>query len=152
MNFIICFYKDLFGRLGFWKKNAKIVFLGLENAGKSKDELKDILAISNEKKIPIEILGNKINKKGAISEEELKKIFDLKSQLNSKDCLAYKVEDNLSLTSFFNFSLNITTMIKFEEELFNVLNDYKVYRILIFENQSLYLYFFFIYLFIKIYK
>jgi GTP-binding protein SAR1 len=65
----------------------------------SKEELKDILAISEEKKIPIAILGNKIDKKGAISGEELKKNFDLQSQLNSKDCLVQIFMCSIALKS-----------------------------------------------------
>ena len=33
--FILDFFKNVFYNLGIWKKDAKIVFLGLDNAGKS---------------------------------------------------------------------------------------------------------------------
>ena len=33
--FIVDFFKNMLYNLGIWKKDAKIVFLGLDNAGKS---------------------------------------------------------------------------------------------------------------------
>lgn len=35
MSAILDFFKNIFYSLGLFKKNAKIVFLGLDNAGKS---------------------------------------------------------------------------------------------------------------------
>lgn len=35
MSFIIDFFKNIFQQLGLFKKDAKLVFLGLDNAGKS---------------------------------------------------------------------------------------------------------------------
>ena len=35
MSFVFKFFTDLLYKLNIWKKNAKIVFLGLDNAGKS---------------------------------------------------------------------------------------------------------------------
>lgn len=35
MNTIINYFKGLLGKLGLFKKNASIIFLGLDNAGKS---------------------------------------------------------------------------------------------------------------------
>ena len=33
--FIVDFFKNMLYSMGIWKKDAKIVFLGLDNAGKS---------------------------------------------------------------------------------------------------------------------
>jgi GTP-binding protein SAR1 len=35
MSFIVNFFKAAFSWLGFFQKNANIVFLGLDNAGKT---------------------------------------------------------------------------------------------------------------------
>lgn len=35
MSAVLDFFKNMLMSLGFFKKNAKIVFLGLDNAGKS---------------------------------------------------------------------------------------------------------------------
>lgn len=35
MSFILDFFKNMLYKIGLWKKEAKIVFLGLDNAGKS---------------------------------------------------------------------------------------------------------------------
>ena len=35
MSFVLNFFKDMLYKLGIWKKQAQIVFLGLDNAGKS---------------------------------------------------------------------------------------------------------------------
>lgn len=35
MNAIIDYFKSMLSKLGLFKKNASIVFLGLDNAGKS---------------------------------------------------------------------------------------------------------------------
>jgi GTP-binding protein SAR1 len=32
---VINYFKDILGKLGLFKKNASIIFLGLDNAGKS---------------------------------------------------------------------------------------------------------------------
>eukprot|EP01017_Pseudomicrothorax_dubius_P010819 TRINITY_DN1391_c0_g1_i1.p1 TRINITY_DN1391_c0_g1~~TRINITY_DN1391_c0_g1_i1.p1 ORF type:complete len:193 (-),score=56.94 TRINITY_DN1391_c0_g1_i1:226-804(-) len=142
--FILNFFKDVLGKLGLYKKSGKILFLGLDNAGKttllrrlkddrmvqmdptmhahveeltlgnirfrafdlgghqavrktwktyfptvdgiiylvdssdkdrfkeSKQELDMLLATPELAKVPVVILGNKIDKKEAVSEEELR--------------------------------------------------------------------------------
>ena len=144
MSFILDFFKDMLYKLGIWKKEAKIVFLGLDNAGKStlmvvlktgrvtqleptkqghseqlnignvnmnafdlgghsamrkiwreyfpvinaivylvdaadpsrfeesKSEFDKIVATSELGNIPILVLGNKIDKRGSVSEDELR--------------------------------------------------------------------------------
>ena len=152
MNSILNFFKDMLYKLGLWKKNAKIVFLGLDNAGKStllsvlktgrvtqldptkhaqseqlqigkvnmhafdlgghsamrkvwreyfpkidaivylvdaadpsrfeesKKEFDNIVGTTELGNIPILILGNKIDKMGAVSEDELRTAFGLATQ------------------------------------------------------------------------
>ena len=149
METVIGFFKDMLYKLGLWKKNAQIVFLGLDNAGKStlisvlksgrvtqldptkhahfeelrvgnvvirafdlgghaamrkiwrqyypqidavvylvdcsdvarfeesKAELHKILESEEIKSIPVLVLGNKIDKSGAVSEEELRSALGL---------------------------------------------------------------------------
>ena len=152
VDFIIKWFKDLLGFFGLWKKDAKIVFLGLDNAGKttllrrlkddriiqhdpttmahaeeytygsikfkafdlgghpaarkawrnyfptvdailymidaadkerfeeSKTELNDILTAPELAKIPIVLLGNKIDKKEAVSDEDLRLALGLSTK------------------------------------------------------------------------
>lgn len=152
MSFILKFFKDILSGLGLWKKDAKIVFLGLDNAGKttlmrrlkdgkfvqidptqhahsdelvmgkvrfkafdlgghaaarkiwknyfpnldgiiymvdaadpkrfeeSKKELQMILSATQVANVPILILGNKIDKPGAVPEEEFKIALGLETQ------------------------------------------------------------------------
>ena len=152
MNFVVDFFKDILYKIGLWKKNAQIVFLGLDNAGKStlisllktgritqldptkhahaeelqignvsikafdlgghaamrktwrqyypkldaivylidsadptrfaesRRELENITASEDLGAIPILALGNKIDKEGAVSEEELRLALGLASQ------------------------------------------------------------------------
>ena len=152
MNYLVDFFKNICYKLGLWKKNAKIVFLGLDNAGKStllsvlktgkvtqldptkhaqseqlqigkvnmnafdlgghsamrkvwrdyypkidaivylidaadpsrfeesKKEFDNIVNTNELGNIPILILGNKIDKNGAVSEDELRTAFGLTTQ------------------------------------------------------------------------
>lgn len=152
MSFVVKFFQDILYKLGLWKKNAKIVFLGLDNAGKStllsvlktgrvtqldptkhahsehltigsvnmnafdlggheamrkiwreyfpkidaivylidaadpsrfqesKAEFDRIINTSEIGKIPILVLGNKIDKMGAVSEDELRLALGLAQQ------------------------------------------------------------------------
>jgi GTP-binding protein SAR1 len=152
MSFILDFFKNMLYSIGLWKKEAKIVFLGLDNAGKStlltvlktgrvtqldptkhahseqltigkvkmnafdlggheamrkmwreyfpkidaivylvdsadpdrfvesRNEFNRIINTEEIGKIPILILGNKIDKKGAVSEDELRNAFGLNKQ------------------------------------------------------------------------
>ncbi len=152
MSFILDFFKNIFYNLGLWKKEAKIVFLGLDNAGKStlltvlktgrvtqldptkhahseqltigkikmkafdlgghiamrkmwreyfpkidaivylvdaadparfkesKEEFDRIINTEEIGNIPFLILGNKIDKKGAVSEDQLRDEFGLTTQ------------------------------------------------------------------------
>lgn len=154
MNYVLDFLKDVLFKLGIWKKNAQIVFLGLDNAGKStlisvlktgrvtqldptkhahseqlqvgnvtirafdlggheamrktwrqyfpkldaiiylvdasdpgrfaesKAELDKIVNSSELGPIPVLVLGNKIDKVGAVSEEELRLALGLATQTN----------------------------------------------------------------------
>ncbi|CAD8055984.1 unnamed protein product [Paramecium primaurelia] len=157
--FILNMFKSLLSSLGLYKKNAKILFLGLDNAGKttllrrlkddrmvqhdptlhphaeelvlgnvrfkafdlgghqavrktwknyfptvdgiiylvdsadsqrlkeSRDELEQILNTAELAKVPIVILGNKIDKPGAVPEEELRQALgiNVKQQINNKN-------------------------------------------------------------------
>lgn len=154
MDWVVDFFKDVLFRLGLWKKSAQIVFLGLDNAGKStlisvlktgrvtqldptkhahseqlqigrvvmqafdlggheamrktwrhyypevnaivyivdaadpdrfaesRRELDNIVASAEMGNVPILVLGNKIDKAGAVSDEELRLALGLASQTN----------------------------------------------------------------------
>ena len=154
MSFIVNFFKDVLYKLGIWKKHAQIVFLGLDNAGKStllsvlktgrvtqidptkhahseplkigntsimafdlgghesmrkvwrtyypnlgaivylvdaadperfeesRKELDKVLNSAEIGNIPVLVLGNKIDKVGAVSEEELRLALGLATQTN----------------------------------------------------------------------
>ncbi|KAJ0178963.1 hypothetical protein K1T71_005738 [Dendrolimus kikuchii] len=107
--FILDWFTGVLGFLGLWKKSGKLLFLGLDNAGKttllhmlkddrlaqhtlcdrprlpeSKTELDSLLTDETLSNCPVLILGNKIDKPGAASEDELRQFFNLYQQTTGK--------------------------------------------------------------------
>uniref|UniRef100_A0A182Y754 small monomeric GTPase n=1 Tax=Anopheles stephensi TaxID=30069 RepID=A0A182Y754_ANOST len=102
--FIWDWFTGVLGYLGLWKKSGKLLFLGLDNAARrvwkdyfpavdaivflidawdrgrfteSKNELDSLLTDEALSNCPVLILGNKIDKPGAASEDELRNYFAL---------------------------------------------------------------------------
>ncbi|PKI40659.1 hypothetical protein CRG98_038914 [Punica granatum] len=90
--FLVDWFRGILASLAVWRKEAKILFLGLDNGGKTtllrmltdEKELDALLSDDSLTNVPFLILGNKIDILNAASENELRYFLGLADSTTGK--------------------------------------------------------------------